>query len=150
MRAVSEPKVLGCKTKIVGLNISHCISVRSDSRSESSQCTVGYDKENCATHQEHDSPNHHWPTTKPVMLDDVVGSITFNTASLYIYTIPFLRVVLLLLPHCTCGNFHLLKSRWNWFTNTLISLNLFEQCILNLGLNISEYVDYCFPFLCFL
>ncbi|KAI4893701.1 hypothetical protein NFI96_000602 [Prochilodus magdalenae] len=27
------------------------------------------------------SPDHHWPTTKPVMLNDVAGGITFYTAS---------------------------------------------------------------------
>ena len=27
------------------------------------------------------SPDHHWPTTKQVMLDDVTGSITFTTVS---------------------------------------------------------------------
>lgn len=36
--------------------------------------TVGYDVEVCVT-QGYASPDHHWPTTKPVMLDDDTGNI---------------------------------------------------------------------------
>ena len=47
----------------------------------SSQGTVGYEIEVCATLQGYASRDHHWPTTKLVMLDDVTGSITFTTVS---------------------------------------------------------------------
>ena len=67
---------------------AHCTSVRSANCSEdsipvpnSSQGTVGYDKEVCATLQGFASPDHPWPTARPVMLDDVTGSTMSNTLS---------------------------------------------------------------------
>ena len=65
-----------------------CTSIRSDNLSKdfipvpnNGQSTVGYDMEVCATRQGYSPPDHHWPTAKPVMLNDVTGSITFTTAS---------------------------------------------------------------------
>ncbi|CAB1422580.1 unnamed protein product [Pleuronectes platessa] len=67
---------------------AHCTSVRSDNRSEnflpvpnSSQGTVGYDMEVCATLQGYAFPDHQRPIANPVMLNVVTGSITFTTAS---------------------------------------------------------------------
>ena len=66
---------------------AHCNSARSDNCSEdfilvtnSSQGT-SYDLEVRETLQGNASPDHHWPTTQPVVLDDVTGSRTFTTPS---------------------------------------------------------------------
>ena len=74
---------LGCREMYPG-----CISLRSDIRPEdfipvpnSSQGILGYELAVCATLQGHASPDHHCPTAKPVVPDDVTGSITFTTAS---------------------------------------------------------------------
>ena len=45
------------------------------------------------TLQGYASPDHHLPTAKRVILDDVTGSITFTTASLYTF-MPVVQYVL--------------------------------------------------------
>ena len=67
---------------------THCTSIRFENLSEGfipvpnrSQGTVGCDMEVCETLQGYASPDHHWPTTKLVKLDDVTGSITFPRVS---------------------------------------------------------------------
>lgn len=67
---------------------AHYTSVRSDNCSEdfisvpnSIQRTAGYNMEVCVTFQGYATPDHHCPTPKPVMLDDVPGSLMFTTAS---------------------------------------------------------------------
>ena len=42
----------------------------------SSQRTVGYDMEVCVTLQGYASPDHHWPTAKLVLLDNVHHSVS--------------------------------------------------------------------------
>ena len=41
----------------------------------SSQSTVGFDMEICATLQRYSSPDHRCPTAKPILQDDVTGNI---------------------------------------------------------------------------
>ena len=68
--------------------MAHYTSIKSNNCSEdfiqvshSSQGTIGYDIEVCATHQEYAARDHHWPTTKPVLLYDATNNITFTMAS---------------------------------------------------------------------
>ena len=52
---------------------AYCTNVSSGSQPD---CHIGYDKEFCAALQGYTSPDHHWPTAKPIQLDDVTDSIT--------------------------------------------------------------------------
>ena len=67
---------------------AYSTSFRSDNCSEdlipvpnSSPGTVGYDMEVCVTLEGYTTSDHHWPTNKPIMLEDFTGSITFTMAS---------------------------------------------------------------------
>ncbi len=40
----------------------------------------------CVTLQRYSSPDHHWPTAKPLMLEDDADNITFSTASQHTFT----------------------------------------------------------------
>lgn len=51
----------------------HCTSVRSDNGSNNFMMVPNS--------RQHASPDHHWPTTKPVMQDNVASCIMFTTAS---------------------------------------------------------------------
>ncbi len=77
-----------CHCPAPGGTQSHCTSVRSDSGSEdlisvsnSSKGTVDQHMEICVTLQRYSSTDHHWPTAKPLMLEDDADTITFSTAS---------------------------------------------------------------------
>ena len=67
---------------------TYCTSVGSDHGFKDfipipngSQTAVLQPVEVCSSLHGYASPDHHWPTTKPVMLNDVAGSIAFSLAS---------------------------------------------------------------------
>lgn len=87
-----------------------------------SQGTSGYHTEDCVALQRNTFQHHHWPTAKPVILDDVAGDRMFSMVSpdshpSYVFSVNLLSS-LKSTGHLWCSLGYANHPAWNRVVNT--------------------------------